>query len=292
MLNETAMMTAIRWRFERTLAIPCASLVTCLVLAPTSARADEPAAPVPILGASPALRPPLVGVAPGSEDPRASKLRIFLGESAREARASRRAILLTGIVAGAAMVPVGVTLWQRSDAVSQSIGAGLTIGGASPAAFSLLSLSQSSIERLADDYEARRESGESAVDVVGATEVEWAEIASASHDRRMVTGVAAGVLGCAATVVGIEVLLSNPIGGWSRDTQNTIGSVLVGAGVPVFSLGIRALLQETPEERWWAIYRATGASGQSARPAPPAFIPSVSFVPMPGGFFAGATMPL
>jgi hypothetical protein len=73
--------------------------------------------------------------------------------SAQQARAARRSIVFTGVVGGAAMVPVGLALWQRSDAVSQSVGAGLTIGGSAPLLFSALSLFPSTIDRLDASYE-------------------------------------------------------------------------------------------------------------------------------------------
>lgn len=259
-----------------------ASLAACLtLLTSTVARADDPAAP----------RPVPVDTAP-VEATNAYQLDVFLQASARQARASRRAILFTGIVTGAAMVPVGSTLWQRSDAVSQTIGAGLTIGGAAPFAFSLLSVPPSSIERLAGAYEAQRTWGNnSQAELVRATERKWEEIASASHDRRIAVGIVMAVLGGLATGSGIGLLLHSPVQGWTQNTQNTVGSVLLGAGVPVLSVGIRGLIQPTAEETWWNAYRAASSSPPSQRPTPSYYGTTVRVVPLPQGLFVGASMP-
>jgi hypothetical protein len=150
-----------RWAFA-------CGLVAAVAISSTDARADE-------VGAVQQREP-----APTARA-RSARLEAHLHAAARQGRDSRHAVLLTGIVGGVAMIPVGVTLWHRPDAVSQSIGAGMTIGGAAPLLFTALSLSPSKIERLEREYERRLASGEDGGDLDRAIEAEWARLADRSH---------------------------------------------------------------------------------------------------------------
>jgi hypothetical protein len=57
--------------------------------------------------------------------------------------------------------------------------------------------------------------------------------------------------------------------------------------VPVLTLGLRALLQRTPEEIGWSAYRALGrvSPTESDRPT----IQNVALAPLPGGALASVT---
>jgi hypothetical protein len=184
---------------------------------------------------------------------------------ASRARAQRRTTVLAGLVGAAALVPAGYVLSQRSDPVSQSIGTGMEVGGAAPLAFSALSLSRSGMERLRDRFEESLGSTTARAELAETMEAEWRHTAEAAHDRRVLFGVVGLVLGAASAGAGLFFLLSDPTAGLSRDQQYTLGSSLVGPGVPFMGVGIRALLQESIEETSWDAYRALKSGTESAK---------------------------
>ena len=75
------------------------------------------------------------------------------------------------------------------------------------------------------------------------------------------------VLGTASTAAGL-FFLSNPVAGLSLDQQYTLGSSLVGPGVPFIGVGIRALFQESVEETSWESYRAVSGRAMSGGVTP------------------------
>lgn len=249
------------------LALPFA-LVASLVTA--TAHADEAR---PAAGASP-------------DAAEVTRLHDELTLAARRARDARTAVAVTGIATGAALVPAGVVLARRSDDVSQSIGVGMTVGGGASLLFSLMSLRSSEMERFALSFETRRAPGVSNEELVRGVESDWASLAEASHRRRILGGWISVGLGTALTGAGLCMLLADPgVFGQSRNGQYTAGSLLVGPGVPILGIGIRALITETPEESSWTAYRAMKDEG--ARPA--LSVPALSFAPVRGGGVAAMT---
>jgi hypothetical protein len=225
-----------------------------------------------------------------ADDAGGNLLGVDLRAAAEQSRTSRRAVVLTGILAGAVMVPVGLALWHRSDAVSQSIGSGMTIGGAAPMVFSALSLSPTRIERLDARYE-RQLGWRQGASLDRETEAEWADLVDGAREARIARGCVGIALGTLATAAGAGLLLADPIHGLTRNQQYTVGAIAVGAGVPVLAIGVRAMLQLSPEETWWAAYRGERA----ARVEPPeggASIPELQILPLRGGAIAGMSMSL
>lgn len=181
----------------------------------------------------------------------------FLSISASSARDARVTFIATGLASGVALVPTGIVLTTHPDEVGQSIGVGMTATGSAALLFALLSLRSSKMEQLSTAFEARRASGISDEELVRATETEWSAAAEKSHDRRVTVGVYSLALGIAASGAGAFMLLADAgVFGQSRNTQYTVGSILIGSGVPITGLGLQALLRETPEETSWRSYRA------------------------------------
>jgi hypothetical protein len=268
--RSSSLCLARRWA-----AVGAASLL--VVLIPGSARADD----------EPPIRPP--ASAPAATDADVARVEGLVHAAAAEAHKARHAGMLAGLVAGAALVPTGIVLNHRSDDVAQSIGVGLIVGGAAPAAFSLLLLLPSPAEQFADSYDRRRASGMSGRDLVRATEADWQRLAENSRDRRVRMGHVEMWLGAAATGAGIYLLVSKPFSGMSRNEQYTIGSLLVGPGIPFVTLGIRSLVQESPEERAWATYHAIGGR-DAATDRSASFVPSVALSPLRGGLYASLSL--
>ncbi len=186
-------------------------------------------------------------------DTRASveRLETFAHAAAQEARSARRATLVTTAVAGGALVPAGIVIGRRADSLSQSIGIGMTFGGAIPLAFAALSRSPSPMEKFAARFDARRTSGMLGPDLARITTNEWRDLARVSRDRRRSDGTRRMAMGLVATAIGIGFLRERPIGGLSQSAQYSLGSVLVGSGVPILQLGIRTRFQASPQEMWW-----------------------------------------
>jgi hypothetical protein len=249
-------------------AVPLALVA---VLATADARADD----------APPVDPP------DADTVAAANLHEALSIAAGNARDARTTVVVTGLVAGAALVPAGVVLAKRSDDVSRSIGVGMSVGGGVPLLFSLLSLRSSEMEHLASSFDTLRASGTSDAALVGQLESDWARMAEARHDRRNLGGAIMVGLGLALTGAGLYMLLRDPgVLGLSRNDQYTAGSFLTGPGVPILSVGIRALLQESIEETSWESYRAT----KSAHARPDVALPALSFAPQRGGGVATATL--
>jgi hypothetical protein len=188
---------------------------------------------------------------------RARRMGDLLSITASSARDARVTSIATGLASGVALMPTGIVLTTHRDEVGQSIGVGMTATGSAALLFALLSLRSSKMEQLSTAFEARRASGMSDEELVRATETEWSTAAEKSHDRRRTFGVVSLALGIAASGAGAFMLLADAgVFGQSRNTQYTVGSILVGSAVPIAGLGLRALLQESPEETAWRSYRA------------------------------------
>jgi hypothetical protein len=222
--------------------------------------------------------------------PAVEQIAALLRENATSARDTRLAIASTQIAGGVAFLPAGIVLAARKDPVSQSIGIGMAVGGGVPLLFSGLSLLPSKMEGLLADFEQRRAAGTSSDELLRVTENEWRTTAEASHSRRLVTGYVTLSLGTASTAFGLALLLAKPgFAGLDRNGQYTLGSVLVGPGLPLITAGVFSLFLRTPEESSWQAYRALSQRD------PTAFrlsAPSIGLAPVQGGALAVATFGL
>jgi len=256
---------------------------TCglLTLSSHAAYADEPRAAQWAAPSAPeGAQPPEVALMHVME----AELDLF----AARAKSQRTATVITTAVSAVALVPAGYVLSRRSDSLSQAIGVGMTIGGAVPLLPMLFAFRSSGTERVRDAFEERRASAMARADVLRLTEADWERTASAAHNRRIVIGLIDLALGTACTAAGLYFLLSDPVAKMDRNDQTTLGSSLVGPGVPLATFGIRSLLQESIEETSWDAYRATKVL---ADPQPPARaeMPALSVAPLRGGAAAVAT---
>ena len=230
--------------------------------------------------------PATVPAAPGCEvDPIAvgTLLRLY----AERSRNTRRSVIATSVVTGAALLSTGIVLAKREDKVSQSIGVGLIAGGAAPLLFSALLLRPSGIETVSADYDALSSSGADAAYIRRVIEGEWRHAAESGHRKRIIAGGVETALGGALTAAGTYLLLANPVWGMSRNGQYEVASFLVGPGVPIFSLGVRSLSVDSLEETSWKAYAAMFVTAQSTGP-PVAF----GIAPKRGGFLAALSMVL
>jgi hypothetical protein len=243
-------------------------LTSLLTFATTTAHADDAA--------------PVVPRAANATD--AQRLQDSLAIAADSARNARTTTLLTGLVSGVILVPAGVVLARRPDDVSKSVGVGMTIGGSASLLVSMLSLRSSTMEGLSASFEELRASGVSNEELVRTVESRWADAAETSHRKRIVGGWISVGLGTVLTGAGLYMLFADPgVFGQSRNDQYTTASFLVGPGVPLLGVGLRALTQETTEETSWKAYRATTA------PRPTLPMPALSLAPVRGGGVAAAS---
>jgi hypothetical protein len=246
-----------------------------------------------------AVVPPLVtvpaapGAAPGGNgsgngcqvDPIAvgTLLRLY----AERSRHTRRSVIATSVVTGAALLSTGIVLAKREDEVSQSIGVGLIAGGAAPLLFSALLLRPSGIETVSADYDALSSSGADAAHIRQVIEAEWRQAAESGRRKRIIAGGIETALGGALTAAGTYLLLAKPMWGMSRNRQYEVASFLVGPGVPIFSLGVRSLTVDSLEETSWKAYDAMFVTAQPT--APPV---TFGIAPARGGFLAAISMAL
>jgi hypothetical protein len=206
---------------------------------------------------------------------------------AERSRHTRRSIITTSVVTGAALLATGIILNDRQDEVSRSIGVGLIAGGAAPPLFSAMLLRPSGIETVSADYDALLSSGADAAYIRRAIEDEWRQAAESGHRKRIIAGGVETALGGALTAAGTYLLLAKPVWGMSRNGQYEVASVLVGPGVPIFSLGARSLSVDSLEETSWKAYAAMFVTAQPT-------VPPVTFgiAPARGGLFAAMSTAL
>ncbi len=239
-------------------ALAAASLLAASLLHST-ARAEEPA-------------------------PTAARIEGELHVAAEQARDTRVALGVSGLVAGAALLPAGIGVATRSGDVPRSIGTGMVTGGGVSLFFAALSLRSSKVEGLAASFDARRAAGVPEAEVIAQTESEWSSAAEDSRASRTRAGIVEIALGVAATGVGLTFLLAPAgIGGMDRNTQYTAGSIVLGPGIPLLGVGVRSLLVASPEEASWKAH-------QAGRPAPSRGpTASLGILPLPSGGGLAAT---
>jgi hypothetical protein len=224
--------------------------------------------------------------APAASEADVQRLSAELHAGAERARENRTASGVVNLVAGAVLLPTGIALRVRADDdVAHSIGIGLTSSGASALLLAGLSLHQSKMESLDDAFRARRDSGMAASEVIAETEADLRAAAAASADRRAALGVVEVVAGSVLTAAGLSMYLA-PKGalGMDRNTQYSVGSLLVGPGIPLTSLGVHTLLVKSPEETAWQAHH------DGTVPQPAVKVQSVGVTPTQGGAALIATV--
>jgi hypothetical protein len=273
------------WRRMNTRFI-AVSLGATLTFFTANARADDAPAPP--------TRDAIDTPAPPTRDAIDAPLDARIEDAAEQGHASRTANAIAGGAGAAVLLPAGIALTQRSDAVSQSVGTGLAVNGGFSLLLTALSLRTSNAELLARRFELRRASGLPHDALVRETEADWSAVADASARRRHTAGVVEVVLGTALTAAGTALLLA-PSGTFdmSRNTQYTVGSLVLGPGLPIVSVGVHSILVKTPEEASWERYHAYAASSSlSTASLSPASLSltSVGLAPTKGGASAFVTV--
>jgi hypothetical protein len=204
-----------------------------------------------------------------------------------EAHRTRLAAALTGLGVGSALVPSGIVLLDRTDGVSRALVIGMITGGAAQLASVPLLFIPTRMSEIRDEFMSRQANFDSQA-MVRAFENDWRLAAEASRRKRGFLGVTLLVVGVVHLATGLSLLLA-PEGflGMSRKTQYTWGGVMLGVGVPVTTLGVRFLLEWSPEETSWEAYRAMKFNADSlGRPR----TPSVGVMPIQGGGLASVSM--
>ena len=174
----------------------------------------------------------------------------------QSARNTRRWLLYTAYGSALALLPAGIVIERRHNPLQHQTGIGMVVGGAAPLAFSWLLSRPSPVEQLANSFEAMRVPGADNRELVRRTEQAWQAAAETAYKRRKISGAITLALGIACTVTGITFLLRDHVGGMSRNDQYTVGSSLLGPGVPFATQGARSLIVPSTEEVGWAAYRA------------------------------------
>ena len=192
-----------------------------------------------------------------SDDPDVTRLNTALEAFASEGRDMRSAMGLTALGSAAVLLPAGLVLVGRSDAVAQSLGLSMSISGSVALLSVPFTLIPSTMEQLRDDFRAALAAGNvTAAATIANTEAAWALAARKSAKRRHLSGAVASLVGAASVALGFVLLLApTGIAGMDQTTQYAWGASLVGAGVPLSTSGARALLVENPEESSWRVYQ-------------------------------------
>jgi hypothetical protein len=218
-----------------------------------------------------------------------------------EAHRTRVATAIAGLTIGCTTVPAGLILLERTDGVSQALVIGMLVGGSAQ----LLSVPASLIPTRMDDIrqqlKARIADDAAPHRTVHTIEVEWRDAADAARRKRFRVGGALLTFGIISMGTGLTFLIaSEGIFGMTRKAQYTWGGVSAGTGISVSTIGTRFLLEWSPEESAWEDYRTMKADGPPMKgpPAPPnppkasagVSLPTLAFVPTPGGALAFASL--
>lgn len=208
---------------------------------------------------------------------------------AAQERRTRVATAVTGLSIGSALVPTGIVLVGRTDGVSQALVIGMIVGGSAQ----LLAVPLAFIPSKMDDMRVRLHerivANADREATVRAIEIEWRAAAGAARSKRKYAGTTMAIVGSLSLSLGLTFLLA-PQGvlGMSRKTQYTVGGVIMGVGIPVTTIGVRFLLEWSPEETAWEAYRAMKAD--VASPTGRSVAPTIALVPTSGGALAFVTV--
>lgn len=174
---------------------------------------------------------------------------------AEESHDHRLAMLVSGAATGAVLVPSGIVLASRSsDQVGNILGTGMIVSGGVALALGVVELRASSIERMADTFDARRKGGGSNADLLRLSYADWRDEAASARRTRHFFGSAETIIGAASTAIGLTLLLANDgLLGMDRSRQYRVGSISTGLGIPFVGVGIRTLFVRSAEERLWSM---------------------------------------
>jgi hypothetical protein len=174
---------------------------------------------------------------------------------AGQSRDRRVAMIVDGAATGALLLPSGIVLVLRSsDDVGNILGTGLIVSGSVALALGALELTPSSVERMADTFDARRAAGSSNADLLRLSYAEWRDAAASARRTRSLLGGAETILGAVSIAVGMTMLLANEgLFGFDRNRQYRVGSISMGAGIPFLGVGLRTLFIQSAEERLWSM---------------------------------------
>jgi hypothetical protein len=165
-------------------------------------------------------------------------------------------------LAAATFVP-GVFLERRRDSDLQLLGVGFVIAGSIQLAMSPLFLIPTPLEKIQAQLSQGMANGVSAQALANRIETDLCEAAARKSANRPYTGGTLLSLGAASFATGMTFLFMQPgVAGMGARTQHIWGAALVGVGTPFAQLGIRTILQRSPEEAAWISYR-TGSSGST-----------------------------
>jgi hypothetical protein len=158
------------------------------------------------------------------------------------------------VAEAAVVLPPGILLTTRSDAELQLVGVGLIVTGSQALLDAPNSLLPGFMERVRAHH-ARRRATQAAGAAFYATREEWAEEVVREHRLRPFWGVMNLAAGGVFLATGMILLLAKPgILGLGRQTQYTLGSVLVPIGLRGAWDGLCLLTSESYEQRAWNIY--------------------------------------
>jgi hypothetical protein len=207
---------------------------------------------------------------------------------AAEANRTRLASALTGLGAGAALVPSGLVLLGRTDGISRALVIGMIIGGSAQLASVPLLLIPTRMDEIRDDFLSRPANLESKI-TIREIENEWRLAAETSRRRRGYVGTTLLIFGTVGLASSLTLLLApEGILGMSRETQYSVGGALIGISVPITTVGVRFLLEWSLEETSWEAYRTMKADAGSLGDL---HAPTLGAIPVSGGALAFTMIP-
>lgn len=206
-----------------------------------------------------------------------------------EARRKKTTTAVTGLTLGAATIPAGIILLNRTDGVSQALVIGMLVGGVSQVLSVPLSLIPTRMDQIREKLHERIKENAAPHHTVHTIEVEWREAAVAARTKRFRVGGALLTVGVMSVASGITFLIaSEGIFGMSRTAQYTWGGIAWGTGISISTIGTRFLLEWSPEETAWASYRSMRADRSAS--VDRSRLPSLAFLPTLGGGMACTTV--
>lgn len=212
-----------------------------------------------------------------------------LDQFAQEAHRTKVATAVTGLSIGAAVVPAGIILLERTDGVSQALVIGMIVGGSAQLLSVPLSLIPTHMDDIRNELRDRIAQNAPTRDTVHAIEVEWRGAAVSARTKRFRVGGTLLSAGIVSLATGLTFLIaSQGVFGMSRKTQYTWGGVAMGTGMSITTIGTRFMLEWSPEETAWEAYRTMKADRVVVEGRPT--LPSIAVVPTDGGALAFATL--
>ncbi|HVZ33405.1 MAG TPA: hypothetical protein VG963_13325 [Polyangiaceae bacterium] len=173
---------------------------------------------------------------------------------------------IVGGTLGALMLPSGIVLQQRHDALLRLTGIGLIAGGAAQLLTVPGLFIPSGMERMQRRFQVRKASGLAPDVIVRETESEWQRGAEGEHRGRAFVGFI--YLGTSAGLLstGLAFLFKDSIGGLSHNRRINIGSTFLGMGIPFLAIGAELVWIPGAKQRAWEAHlRTRDLAGPVAR---------------------------